>query len=614
MDFHFLYRPIFVFWGWKAYPKKNTKAGNLSSMSINKSDVQVALIAAVFLLLGAVISLMAYYNNKTLMSVRAYVAGEGHWSKAQKSGSLLLSMYITTGEEEYHEQFIMALEVNLFDRIARETLSEDKPDFDLAEKSLRMAGNPEEDLHYLIWMFDRFKNVSFMAEAIQIWKEADFAIEKLLNLADSIHHKKKEAAFTEQEINEFLKELIAIDQEVTELEYAFSNQINYAAHVVNRIMTIGVISVTLVLIAAVAVFVILFTRRIGMLNSKIAESESKLKYLLRHSRDPIFQIDVATGEYVYISDAMKSMLGYDVDEVIRKGTKFMMSKVHPDDINQLPYDNGTVIRDELGRPEYTQSNLRFLRADGEYLWVSINRTVIRDKDGKPKYIIGNVRDITNIKNYQDQLNASLNEKNLLLSEVHHRVKNNLAIISALLMMQAETTEEKQAVEALKKSQHRVKSIADVHEMLYKSGDFNSINVREYFESMFQRVRELNMESAHIKLVLESDLVDVSLEQGVPLGLLVNELITNSFKHAFSGRERGEIRLIVQENENYLEITYTDNGKGIPEDRQHTANEGSSLGTQLILALLHQLGASYEFDYSQKGYFLKFSFPVTKNGS
>jgi two-component sensor histidine kinase len=209
-------------------------------------------------------------------------------------------------------------------------------------------------------------------------------------------------------------------------------------------------------------------------------------------------------------------------------------------------------------------------------------------DGKPMYLAGYTIDITSRKLAGDTIKAALNEKEILLREVHHRVKNNLQVVSSLLNLQANKIADTAIKETLEQSRNRIRSIALVHEKLYQTGNFAEINVKEYTRSLVSelfRVYLADPQKIHIRTEIED--VNIPLMYAIPYGLILNEIISNSLKYAFPEEQalktKPEIFIVIKTlANNRLQLCAGDNGIGLPEDYQLT--DSLSLGLYLIRIL------------------------------
>jgi PAS domain S-box-containing protein len=195
-------------------------------------------------------------------------------------------------------------------------------------------------------------------------------------------------------------------------------------------------------------------------------------------------------------------------------------------------------------------------------------------------------DITDRKKAEGLLKTSLKEKELLLREIHHRVKNSLQIISSLLLLQASEIDDEEIIEMYKESENRIHTIALIHESLYQSTDISNINFKNYVEILVEDImHSYNVDTNQIKTMLELCDFELGIETAIPLGLIINELISNSLKHAFNGK--GEIRVVLEkDNDNIYTLTVKDNGIGLPDNFDY--ENTSSLGLQLVNALVNQI--------------------------
>ena len=225
---------------------------------------------------------------------------------------------------------------------------------------------------------------------------------------------------------------------------------------------------------------------------------------------------------------------------------------------------------------------------------------ILDDNGKIVGCSGTATDITYLKNYQSQLEESLAEKEILIKEIHHRVKNNLAVISGLFALQAMYVkkEDAETLTILQESQSRIKSIAAIHEKLYQNHVFSSIEIKSYLTDVVSEIAETyERGDRHIEIEVLGDEVSLNVNQAVPFGILANELIVNAYKYAFDGKDDGKIEIILSTVGEELIFCVTDNGIGLAED--FDINELNSLGMTLIKTLSEQLNATFDWD-TKKG--------------
>jgi PAS domain S-box-containing protein len=199
---------------------------------------------------------------------------------------------------------------------------------------------------------------------------------------------------------------------------------------------------------------------------------------------------------------------------------------------------------------------------------------------------------------EEQIKASLAEKEILLKEVHHRVKNNLQIISSLLYLQSTITEHGGAVSALMESRARIKSMALIHERVYASADLTSVDMGKYTRNLVSDLHQSHLpEDSLIRLKFNLEDIPLGITEAIPCGLIINELVTNALKHAFPKGGEGEITIQLHKIEsNRIALTVSDNGIGFPE--QTDFRKSSSLGLTLINSLVEQLRGEIELDRSK----------------
>ena len=206
------------------------------------------------------------------------------------------------------------------------------------------------------------------------------------------------------------------------------------------------------------------------------------------------------------------------------------------------------------------------------------------------------------KETEQKLKASLREKELLLQEVHHRVKNNLQIICSLLNMQSRAVNNPLLASALQESERRIRSMAMIHEMLYDSSSLNDIDFSSYAHSLAAAVyTSYGLDPARIALTLELEPLSLEIDRAIPCGLILNELISNALKHAFPDNRGGEIHVSLRRQERCVHLAVEDTGVGLPEG--HSSNEFKSIGLSIINVLTQQLGGSMNITSNRGAHFV-----------
>ncbi len=238
-------------------------------------------------------------------------------------------------------------------------------------------------------------------------------------------------------------------------------------------------------------------------------------------------------------------------------------------------------------------DVRMLKPDGTPFWAHLEATAAQDVDGAPVCRV-TLSDITARKLAEEALQSSLREKVALLNEVHHRVKNNLHVITSLLRLVEGRSEHPATKSVLQEMSVRILAIALLHESLYRSGTFASVDLGAYLRKLTDQsfsAQVVRPDSIRFQLDLAS--VQIEMDQAMPCGLLVNELVSNSLKHGFPGDRSGEVRVELQPIDGgpQFRLRVSDTGVGLPADFE--SKQGKSLGLKLVSNLVQQIGGRLE---------------------
>lgn len=332
----------------------------------------------------------------------------------------------------------------------------------------------------------------------------------------------------------------------------------------------------------------------------LEESEQRHRAYTELSFDAIFEIQ-QDGTITFCNKRACEMFGYDSTELLGMNSR----ELNPEQYRDSQPD---MISEEVTTGFQAWERI-YRKKDGTLFPTEIN-TKLYERDGK-KRLIAYVRDITGQKQNEQTIKNSLKEKETLLAEIHHRVKNNLAIISGLLEMQTYNADNEGLVEALRESQSRIQSIAMVHEKLYRSDSFTNIPFDKYLDELLSLIAEtFNGEAGKIKVERTIKPVFLDVNHAIPCGLIFNELITNAYKHAFRNGDSkvsdATISVSLDQYGNTIMLEVRDNGCGLPSD--FTIEQPTSLGTTLIQTLVEQLAGNLEFS-SEKGAHFQITFDI-----
>jgi two-component sensor histidine kinase len=239
------------------------------------------------------------------------------------------------------------------------------------------------------------------------------------------------------------------------------------------------------------------------------------------------------------------------------------------------------------------TEFRLQDSNGNWTWVSNVRSLIRNEHGEPEAIVGAVRDISTQKEQEEKIKESLNEKELLLKEIHHRVKNNLSIISSLLELQKEGVDEA-IKDALSSSQARIKSIAKVHEKLYESTTLSDIPLDNYITEITEEIEKAySSKEKEIEIIIDVDPITVNINNAIPIGLILNELINNAFKHSYKDYESGTLKIKLHKNTEGIVLLVESDGNKM--DSNFDITKSDSLGMTLIEVLVKRINGQLEIE-------------------
>jgi len=352
-----------------------------------------------FLAIVVLLVALGSISMDLLSATRAYVGAEGLWSKAQKDSIYYLNRYAATRSETDYERYLEAIKVPLGDRKAREELERANPDLELARQGFIEGRNHRDDVAGMIWLFRRFRNVSYIDRAIAIWSKADRHIAELTNAADRLHRAVAAGRTDEESLRSILEEIRRINGDLTPLEDAFSFTLGDASRR-TQVVLLSATSIAAVLLVLLGV---MLSRRM-MLESEEFEyalrfSAERFNLAVIGSNDGLWDWDVLTNE-IYFSPRSKELAGYADHEIENKPEAFF-ALLHPDDVESTRAVMKAHIHDNC--PYDVEFRIR--AKSGEYRWCRARGRSVRDADGWAVRMAGSVTDVTDRKLAEAQLFA-----------------------------------------------------------------------------------------------------------------------------------------------------------------------------------------------------------------
>ncbi len=315
---------------------------------------------------------------------------------------------------------------------------------------------------------------------------------------------------------------------------------------------------------------------------RIKESEEMFRQLFKNAPIGIAMLD-EHQEVKMINRGFEEIFGFTEKEIIGLNLdKLIVPPGKEEEAQTLTKSNKTF-----------EFSTRRVRKDGSPVDVLIYGVPV-SVDDRTIAVYGIYVDITDQKKAEEEVNRSLKEKEVLLAEIHHRVKNNLAVITGLLELQGYNTENEEAKKVLKDSQLRINSMALIHEKLYQSERLSEIQFDVYINELLDVIKKSHFSTQKpVQINIDAEPVPLTITQAIPCGLLLNEIITNSLKHAFPDDRQGVITISFKKTDSQLKLSIGDNGIGLPEN--HNDLKSKSLGMTLIKTLAKQLEAEMFID-------------------
>jgi PAS domain S-box-containing protein len=324
----------------------------------------------------------------------------------------------------------------------------------------------------------------------------------------------------------------------------------------------------------------------------LQESEKKYKQVTDSVNDMIFTVDL-DGNFTFVNKAVEMLTGYSRKELMSMNMRHIIAREE-----DLQLITKAVQKSMNGKKVKNRYEYQIKTKSGKKRIIEINISGQRTKQGRLFGFYGVARDITNRLKVEEKIKASLREKEVLLKEIHHRVKNNLSVVSSLLHLQSNYLKDKRDLELFRESQNRVQFMSLIHQKLYQSDDLASIDFGDYIQTLANTLfQSYSVYPGKIDLILHVDRISLNVHKAVPCGLIINELISNSLKYAFPENFEDQRKISIylhSERGNEIELIVKDSGVGIPEEFEF--EKSSTLGLKLVTMLVEdQLSGSIKMD-------------------
>ncbi len=344
------------------------------------------------------------------------------------------------------------------------------------------------------------------------------------------------------------------------------------------------------------------TAELAQANTELLAEKEFRGRIIRSLINGLYVYDLEQGCNDFINPQYTELTGWTLDQVNDMGQEQFTELFHPQDRAGISAHMRAIAQAQDG--DILEIEYRFRTKDGRWMWCWSRDTVFeRTKTGDVRRFIGSFLDITERKRAQEQIKAALAEKEILLQEIHHRVRNNLQSLIYLIDMQAERSEDPRAIQTFAAFQGRLRAMAMVHDKLHQAKDLAQIDFRDYVADLTAHLRSALGGGRDIALRVDAAKLPLGIDVAMPCGLIVNEMVSNALKHAFPPLSSSPTRVIEGEHEisvrfglhegEYV-LVVSDNGVGLPPDLDWRATE--TLGLKLVnLWATHQLGGDIKVD-------------------
>lgn len=323
------------------------------------------------------------------------------------------------------------------------------------------------------------------------------------------------------------------------------------------------------------------------LQERLEELE-RFKALLNETNDAILLSKIPSGFFTDFNTAACQQLRYAPEEMFKVSIEDIFAPEKLEETKKI----FSQLMDEESTTNRKTIETKLKRSDDTQFHAEISISFVRF--GDYFYFVMVARDITDRKAFENALKSSLKEKDVLIQEIHHRVKNNMQIISSLLSLQSDHVKDIRDKGLFEESKNRVRSMAIIHQKVYKSEDLTSIDFSTYIPEIVYGISNSYQIGPNLEIEVNVDPISLNIDTAIPCGLIINELLTNSIKHAFPNGIPGKISIEFHEYKpGEITLIVRDNGVGIPENIDFRNTK--SLGLQLVITLTKQLHASISLD-------------------
>lgn len=553
------------------------KKRSISKLNVDKKVVSILLVFIV-LVISLLISIVVSTNS--LSALRGFASFQTNWTNTRKDVTFNLVNYLRTQDQDYKTKVESSVFLIKDMEQVRIELMNDNTDRELVISLLEKTHSVPADIKRMITTFENFHEFSEFRETIALWIESDSMIYELEGISNRAEKLINENSFTKSEETEMISRVTELDDNLTELQFKLSRSLARGTELLNLIIICVIISLIVISIIVGSILSLRFLRSIRKWSEEVELSEQKYRSLFDQNPNAVFSVS-PLGKLINANKVLEQLIGYSTEEM--KNSTFHRFV----DESQVERVRKHFLLALKGRSQTYETQI--LKEDGSYLSAEVTNLPII-VDGEITGIYGVINDITQRKEAEQKIKDQLVEKTYLLSEVHDRVKNNLALVSTLVQLQQNEIEKQNRSESFVNTVSRIRSMALVHERLYQNETFSSIRMDEYLNDLIENLQYKGYQKIkNPRLELDTNPVSLSIEQAIPTGLLLNEVLVNAFKYGSDSLDP-VIKVNMSSYDGEVTILVEDNGPGLPKNFELEKPE--TLGFRLVSVLLKQLKASF----------------------
>ncbi|WP_421773326.1 sensor histidine kinase [Gracilimonas sp.] len=538
-------------------------------------------ILVVFTVLGIFLTISVIVATNSLSGLRGYSTFQVNWTEARKDASFQLLNYINTGEDVYLAGFKDAIQ--LIDNASniRNELTAEETDYAYLRELYIQSHTMPDDIDNMISTYQWFHSFGDFQIAIQEWVDSDETMREMQELASEAQTLISINSLTDERQQALTNEVLALDEKLRESKFRLAAALSSGTQLLNFILLWIAVSLGLILLTTGGMLSFRFLKSIKNWEREIEINEQKYRSLYEQNPNAVFSLS-KQGLLISANKVFETAIGLQAEHL--KGSTIDRF-VEKSDIKKLQFH---FYRTLEGKPQHYETAVVLKNSAPMYVEVTNLPMVV---DGEIIGVYGIARDITYRKEAELKIKEQLKEKTHLIAEVHDRVKNNLALVSSLIQLQQNLSKKPSSGSFFENTISRIHSMAMVHERLYQNETFSSIRMDEYVSELLDAVqRKYASSSSNIQLITKTEPVTLSIKQSIPVGLLLNELLVNAFKHGIT-EDNGRIEVALFQKDDEVVIRVSDEGPGLRED--FDLNQSKTLGMTLISVLIRQLNADYQ---------------------